>query len=108
MTDDGLMGPPWQMDWTLKAQAARDALPEQVRKTPDAARAELVTAKDPYYRGIDADADLPAGMKVLPARSDLPKGSCIFHFDHGHGWLRYTFVPRTEDPQIIVEEVFWQ
>ncbi|UUU32892.1 hypothetical protein JIX56_25125 [Streptomyces sp. CA-210063] len=48
MTDDGFMGPPWQMDWTLKAQAVRDSLPEQVRKMVDDARAELVTAKDPY------------------------------------------------------------
>ncbi|NUV59098.1 hypothetical protein [Streptomyces sp. CAI-85] len=35
MTDE-FMGPPWQMDWTLKAQAARDALPEHVRKMIDA------------------------------------------------------------------------
>ncbi len=27
---------------------------------------------------------------------------------HGHGWLRYTFVPCTDDPQLIVEEVFCQ
>ncbi|MFF5372075.1 hypothetical protein [Streptomyces sp. NPDC013187] len=66
MTDDGFMGPPWQMDWTLKAQAARETLPESVRKTVDAARAELVTAQDPYFRGIEADADLPAGRKVRP------------------------------------------
>ncbi|MFI7318057.1 hypothetical protein [Streptomyces venezuelae] len=55
MNDEDLMGPPWQMDWTLKAQAARDALPEHVRKTVDAARTELVTAKDPYFRGIETD-----------------------------------------------------
>ncbi len=108
MTDGGFMGPPWHMDWTLKAQAARDALPEHVRKMVDAARAELVTVKDPYFRGIDTDVDLPPGMRVQPARSDLPKGSRILHFDYGHGWLRYTFVSPTEDPQIIVEEVFWQ
>lgn len=102
------MGPPWQMDWTLKSQAARDALPERVRKTIDAARAELVTADDPYLRGIDADAGLPEGMSVEPARSSDPKGARILHFDNGHGWLRYTFVRRTEDPQIVVEEVFWQ
>ncbi|GAB3173661.1 hypothetical protein [Streptomyces incanus] len=108
MTGDGFMGPPWRMDWTLKAQAVRDALPEHVRKTIDAVRAELVTAKDPYFRGVDTDVDLPEGMKVQPVRSDLPKGSRVFLFDHGHGWLHYTFVRRTEDPQIIVEEVFWQ
>jgi hypothetical protein len=90
VTSDGFMGPPWQMDWTLKAQAARDTLPEQVRKMVDVARAELVTAKDPYFRGIDADADLPAGMNVRPLRSTDLKGR------------------RMEDPQIVVDEVFWQ
>ncbi|GAA1896884.1 hypothetical protein GCM10009716_03650 [Streptomyces sodiiphilus] len=108
MTDDGFMGPPWQMDWTLKSQAVRDQLPEHVWKLIDAVRAELVTAKDPYFRGTDGDADIPAGMKVQPVRSDLPKGSRVLLFDHGHGWLRYTFIPRTEDPQIVVEEIFWQ
>ncbi|MGC0376753.1 hypothetical protein [Streptomyces sp. SAI-229] len=108
MTDDGFMGPPWQTDWTLKAQAVRDTLPEHVRKTVDAVRAELVTAKDPYFRGIDTDADLPDGMRVRPIQSSVPKGPRIFFFGHGHGWLRYTFIRRVEDPQIIVEEVFWQ
>lgn len=108
MTDDGFMGPPWQMDWTLKAQATRDALPENVRKMVDAARAELVTAKDPYFRGIDADADLPRGMKVRPVDSSKPKGARVFLFDNGHGWMTYTFIRRTEDPQIVVEEIFWQ
>ncbi|MFB7456696.1 hypothetical protein [Streptomyces sp. NPDC056188] len=72
MTHEGFMGPPWQMDWTLKAQAARDALPEHVRKAIDTARAELVTATDPYFRGIDADVGLPEGMRVEPARSSDP------------------------------------
>ncbi|MBR8642364.1 hypothetical protein KEF29_31175 [Streptomyces tuirus] len=102
------MGPPWQMDWTLKAQAARDTLPENVRKMVDAARAELVTAKDPYFRGIDADVDLPDSMRVGPLRSSDPKGARILLFDNGHGWMTYTFIRRTEDPQIVVEEVFWQ
>ncbi|GHF64437.1 hypothetical protein GCM10010218_52490 [Streptomyces mashuensis] len=104
----GFMGPPWQMDWTLKAQAARDALPEHVRKMVDAARAELVTADDPYFRGLDTDAVLSASMRVEPVRSSQPKGPRVLYFDHGHGWLKYTFVRRTEDPQIIVEEIFWQ
>ncbi|MFJ9717171.1 hypothetical protein ACIRPQ_14705 [Streptomyces sp. NPDC101213] len=108
MTGEGFMGPPWQMDWTLKAQTARDVLPERVRKMIDAVRAEMVTAADPYFRGIDADAHLPDDMKVRPVRSSDPKGSRLFFFDHGHGWLRYTFVRRVEDPQIIVEEIFWQ
>ncbi|MFF6876707.1 hypothetical protein ACFY9S_15485 [Streptomyces sp. NPDC012474] len=108
MTDEGFMGPPWQMDWTLKAQAARDTLPESVRKTVDAARAELVTAKDPYFRGVDVDADLPDGMKVRPLESSKPKGPRILLFDNGHGWMTYTFIRRVDDPQIVVEEVFWQ
>lgn len=108
MTDGGFMGPPWQMDWTLKAQAARDALPENVRKTVDAVRAELVTARDPYFRGIETDVDLPAGMKVRPVESSAPKGARIFLFDSGHGWMIYSFIRRTEDPQIIAEELFWQ
>ncbi|MGP2436737.1 hypothetical protein [Streptomyces sp. JW3] len=108
MTADGFMGPPWQMDWTLKAQAARDALPEQVRKIVDAVRAELVMAPDPYFRGIDADAGLPVGMRVSPVRSSDPKGARIFFSDDGHGWFIYAFVRRVEDPQLVVEEIFWQ
>jgi hypothetical protein len=63
---DGFMGPPWQMDWRIDALAVREALPEHARGMVDAARAELVTAKDPYFRGIDTDAGLPEGMRVMP------------------------------------------
>ncbi|WP_369214111.1 hypothetical protein [Streptomyces flavofungini] len=108
MSDGGFMGPPWQMDWALKAQAARDALPEHVRKIVDAARAELVTAKDPYIRGIEADAELPPTMRVEPARSTSPKGPRVLYFDTYRGWLRYIFMHRADDPQIVVEEIFWQ
>lgn len=108
MSDPGFMGPPWQMDWTYKAQAARDALPEDVRKTVDAVRAELVTAKDPYFRGIDADGDIPEGMRVMPVQSSRPRGPRIFFFDSGHGWMIYSFIRRADDPQIVVEELFWQ
>ncbi|GAA3059173.1 hypothetical protein GCM10020000_47620 [Streptomyces olivoverticillatus] len=51
---------------------------------------------------------LSEDMLVEPARSSDPKGPRILHFDNGHGWLKYTFVRRTEDPQIVVEEIFWQ
>ncbi|MFC5953399.1 hypothetical protein ACFP51_02505 [Streptomyces pratens] len=47
-------------------------------------------------------------MKVLPERSDRPKGGRICYFDRGHGRLLYVLVRRAEDPQIIVEEVFRQ
>jgi hypothetical protein len=105
---DAFMGPPWQMDWRLDALARRDGLPEHVQKKVDEARAELVTAKDPYFRGIDADADLPETMYVEPVRSSDPKGPRILYFDNHRGWLVYTFTPRVEDPQITVVEVFWQ
>ncbi|MBB6415128.1 hypothetical protein ACIBQ5_11875 [Streptomyces massasporeus] len=107
MTDD-FMGPPWQMDWRLDALASRNALPEDVRRMVDEARAELITVKDPYFRGIDADGDLPVTMYVEPVRSTDPKGAHILYFDNHRGWLKYTFVQRTEDPQIVVEEIFWQ
>ncbi|MFF4696637.1 hypothetical protein [Streptomyces chattanoogensis] len=102
------MGPPWQMDWTVQARTDRDALPPYVREIVAAVRAELVTADDPYFRGIDADSKLPDGVTIEPARSSRPKGPRIATFDHGRGWMRYTFVHRSIDPQIVVEEVFWQ
>jgi len=102
------MGPPWQMDWRLDALAGRDALPEHVRALVDEARAELVTVKDPYFRGIDTDGALRETLRVEPMRSSDPKGPRILYFDDGDGWLTYTFVPRSEDPQILVFEVFWQ
>lgn len=45
------MGPPWQADWTKEADVNRNALPAQARALVDAARAELVTAKDPVLPG---------------------------------------------------------
>ena len=105
---DKFMGPPWQMDWRLDALVGRDALPENARNVVDEARAELVTAKDPYFRGIDADGDLPEGMRVEPVRSSDPKGPRILYFDKGYGWLVYSFDRRCQDPQILVYEVFWQ
>ncbi|RPE41664.1 hypothetical protein EDD90_4755 [Streptomyces sp. Ag109_O5-1] len=105
---DAFMGPPWQMDWRLDALARLDALPEHVQKKVAEARAELVTARDPYFRGIDADAGLPETMYVEPVRSTDPKGPRILYFDNHRGWLVYAFIPRDEDPQITVVEVFWQ
>jgi hypothetical protein len=105
---DGFMGPPWQMDWRLDALAVLEALPVHARELVYAARAELVTAKDPYFRGIETDGCLPDGMWVMPIRSSEPKGARGLFFDDGNGWLKYTFAPRVEDPQIIVEQVFWQ
>ncbi|MFI7299726.1 hypothetical protein [Streptomyces sp. NPDC050121] len=104
---DGFMGPPWQMDWRLDALAGFEALPDHVREIVLVVRGELVTAKDPYFRGIDAAAGLPEGMQVMPTWSTDPKGRHVCLFDNGKGWLKYTFVRRTEDPQIVVEEVFW-
>lgn len=47
-------------------------------------------------------------MKVRPVESSKPTGARILLFDGGHGWMTYTFIRRAEDPQIVVEEVFWQ
>ncbi|MEV0912671.1 hypothetical protein [Streptomyces hokutonensis] len=102
------MGPPWQADWTKEAEANRNALPLEALTLVDAARAELVTAKDPYFRGIDSDRDLPAGMSVEPVQSTRPSGEHVLYFGHGRGWLRYHFVPRITDPQIVIDECFWQ
>ncbi|MEV4340062.1 hypothetical protein [Streptomyces sp. NPDC049590] len=104
---DGFMGPPWQMDWRLSALAYLEALPAEVRDLVYAVRSELITVKDPYFRGIDADEGLPDGIKVRPARCTEPKGRHICYFGHGNGWLKFVFVPRVEDPQIVVEELFW-
>ncbi|MFD6416222.1 hypothetical protein [Streptomyces sp. NPDC060194] len=106
MTGESI-GPPWQADWTKAAEVARDALPEQARSFVAAARAELVTARDPYFRGIDADRDLAAGMSVEPVQYTRP-GEHVLYFDYGRGWLRYHFTPRTTDPQIVIDECFWQ
>ncbi|WP_329218676.1 hypothetical protein OG352_20100 [Streptomyces sp. NBC_01485] len=105
---DGFMGPPWQMDWRVDALAGFEALPDHIREIVLVARGELVTAKDPYFRGIDADAGLPDGVQVIPARSTDPKGRHICLFDNSNGWLKYTFVRRTDGPQIVIEELFWQ
>jgi hypothetical protein len=107
VTDD-FMGPPWQLDWRLDALSSRDELPEHARKMVDEARAELVIAKDPYFRGIDTDGQLPESMFVEPVRSSDPKGPRILYFDYHGGWLVYSFVPRVQDPQLVVYEVFWQ
>ncbi|MBZ6108711.1 MULTISPECIES: hypothetical protein [Streptomyces] len=84
MTDD-FMGPPWQADWTREAEDNRNALPDEGRDLVDAARAELVTARDPYYRGIDTDRDLPPGMSVEPVQSTRPGGEHVLYFGHGRG-----------------------
>lgn len=102
------MGPPWQADWTKDAEDDRDALPPRARALADAARAELVIAKDPYFRGIDTDRDLPAAMTVEPVQSTRPSGVHVIYFDHGRGWLRYHFTPRSADPQIVIDQCFWQ
>lgn len=102
------MGPPWQADWTKEAEANRNALPAEARAQVDAARAELVTANDPYFRGIDSDRGLPADMSVEPVQSTRPGGEHVIYFDRGRGWLRYHFAPRTTDPQIVIDECFWQ
>ncbi|HEY9439783.1 MAG TPA: hypothetical protein VIS29_14280 [Streptomyces sp.] len=59
----------------------------------DEARAELVTA---------------VGISVEPVQSTRPGGEHVIYFGHGRGWLRYHFSRRTTDPQIVIDECFWQ
>ncbi|MEU5812031.1 hypothetical protein [Streptomyces sp. NPDC047718] len=106
MTDD-LPGPPWQMDWTVEARQDFEAMPADGKQLVLAARAELITAPDPYYRGIDADACLPHWITVRPLASTRPGGSHIADLAGGRGWLVFTFIRRHAEPQITVTDVFW-
>ncbi|MFJ5220532.1 hypothetical protein ACIP98_38360 [Streptomyces sp. NPDC088354] len=97
MTDD-LPQPLWQMEWTAEARQEFDAMPADGRQLVLAACAELITAPDPYYRGIDADACLPHWVTVRPPASTNPGG---------RGWLIYTFIHRHVEPQITITDAFW-
>ncbi|MEU2956972.1 hypothetical protein [Streptomyces xanthochromogenes] len=52
-------------------------MPTDGRRLVVAACAELITAVDPYYRGIDADAHLPHWISVRPLTSTSPGGEHI-------------------------------
>lgn len=106
MTDD-LPRPPWQMDWTAEARQEFDNMPAEGKQLILAARAELITAMDPYYRGIDADASLPYWITVRPLTSTQPGGPHIADLAGGRGWLLFTFIRRHADPQITVTDTFW-
>ncbi|MEU9235212.1 hypothetical protein [Streptomyces subrutilus] len=123
---DELPRPPWQMDWTGEARHEFERMPPDGRQLILAARAELVTAPDPYYRGIDAtdrppadepaedispgkasDAALPHWVTVRPLASTSPGGAHIADLAGGHGWLVFTFVRRHAEPRITVTDTFW-
>ncbi|WP_256104178.1 hypothetical protein [Streptomyces sp. ODS05-4] len=106
MTDDPPL-PPWQMDWTVEARAHLDAMPADGRQLVLAARAELITAADPYYRGVDADASLPHWITVRPLASTNPGGPHIADLAGGRGWMVFTFIRRHAEPQIVVTDAFW-
>ncbi|MFD4247697.1 hypothetical protein ACFWP3_39860 [Streptomyces sp. NPDC058525] len=99
--------PPWQMDWTAEARLTFDAMPAGGHQLVLAARAELITAVSPYYRGIDADAHLPHWITVRPLASTSPGGECIADLAGGRGWLVFTFIRRHAEPQITVTDAFW-
>lgn len=99
--------PPWQMDWTVEAREAFDSMPADGRQLVLAARAELITAPDPCFRGIDADVALPHWITVRPLASTSPGGPHIADFAGGRGWLIYTFIRRHAEPQITVTDAFW-
>ncbi|MFJ2753677.1 hypothetical protein [Streptomyces sp. NPDC087297] len=52
-------------------------MPEEGRQLPLSARAELITAPDPYFRRIDADAFLPCWITVRPLASTSAGGPDI-------------------------------
>lgn len=106
MTDE-LPRPPWQMDWTAEALQEFESMPVDGRQLVLAARAELVTAADPYYRGIDADLALPHWITVRPLASTSPGGPHIADLAGGRGWLVFTFIRRHADPQITIADAFW-
>ncbi|MCJ0872558.1 hypothetical protein [Streptomyces sp. AP-93] len=104
---DELPRPPWQMDWTAEAHQEFEHMPADAKKLILAARAELVTALDPYYRGVDADASLPHWITVRPLASTSPGGPHIADLAGGRGWLIFTFIRRHAEPQITVTDAFW-
>ncbi|MEV8529501.1 hypothetical protein AB0451_36165 [Streptomyces sp. NPDC052000] len=95
------------MDWTSEARQELDLMPPDGQQLILAARAELVTATDPYYRGIDADVSLPHWITVRPLASTSPGGPHIADRAGGRGWLIYTFICRHAEPQITVTDAFW-
>ncbi|MFJ8017382.1 hypothetical protein [Streptomyces sp. NPDC096339] len=99
-----LTGPPWAVDWTKTASEYRDSLPVPVRDLVIDAVVELLSSHHPYRdHGLDTTK-----VSIEPARSTQPRGPHILNFDHNRGWLRYTFIHRAAEPQIIIETLFWQ
>ncbi|MFJ7158334.1 hypothetical protein ACIQUQ_25820 [Streptomyces sp. NPDC101118] len=90
-------GPPWAVDYTQEAEKYRISLSEDVRESLREAVFELLTARHPYR-----------AEHVEPARSTAPRGPHVAYFDSNRGWLLFTFLPRVAEPQIVVEEIFWQ
>lgn len=101
---DPFCGPPWATDWTKTAAEYRDSLPQAVRELVLDAVVDLLASRHPY-RDVGLDT---SRVSIEPARSTQPRGPHILYFDRGRGWLRYVFVPRSAEPQIIVETLFWQ
>ncbi|MEJ8632447.1 hypothetical protein [Streptomyces sp. MS2.AVA.5] len=84
MTDE-LPLPPWKMDWTAEALREFETMPDDGKRLVLSARAELFTARDPYYRGIDADVSLPHWITVRPPASTSPGGPHIANLAGGRG-----------------------
>lgn len=95
------------MDWTVEARRTFDAMPADGRQLVLAARAELITAPDPYCRGIDADIGLPHWITVRPLASTSPGGPHIADLAAGRGWVVFTFIRRLAEPQITITGIFW-
>ncbi|MFF7183172.1 hypothetical protein [Streptomyces sp. NPDC008121] len=64
-------------------------MPADGRQLVLAVRAELITAVDPDYRGIDADAHLPHWINVRPLTPTSPGGEHIADLAGGRGRLAH-------------------
>ncbi|WHM40914.1 hypothetical protein [Streptomyces sp. BPTC-684] len=78
-------------------------MPEDGKQLVLSARAERITAADPYFRGIDADLGLPHWIAVRPLASTSSGGPHLADLAGGRGWLIFTFTrchaaPRSPSP----------
>lgn len=62
----------------------------------------------PVEPRIPREGVLDPQVTVEAARSTQPRGPHVLNFDRNRGWLRYTFIRRAAEPQIVIENVFWQ
>lgn len=90
----------------LVAEAWFQNMPAEGSDLVMSARAELITAEGPYFRGLTPMPRFRC-MTGRPLASTSPDGPHIVNLACGRGWPIHTFMRRHADPQIIVTEAFW-